>query len=483
MALRVPPAPRPVQATVSHVLIAPSAAPGHTDAAAADAAAAATLASLDLPADGEVAHGGAEALPAHWPADAWVLTLVAGDLAWAGLLERLAATAAAEPLLDVIGFDTTFPEGERIAPVLAPGANPWLARCADVGFGRYAVRAGALRRGSGGTVHARLRALLASRPFAESRDRWAHLAQPWVQAAMTGDDVTAERARAVDRARADLRPAPVEGERVSVVICTHDRGRLVRQLVRTLDPADPRLAEVVVVANRTTSPPALETLDWVRARPGCRVLVYDEPFNFSRMSNAGAALTTGDRLLFLNDDVAPITEDWLEPLLAPLRDPDVGISGPLLLYPDERVQHAGIYLGFRGHSGHAMRHGRLPEQDYLFYGSVPREVSAVTGAVMMVRRDLFEALNGFDELLPTYLQDVDLCLRARASGLSTIWTPLAELLHMESTSIREIDDPPFQRQRTRERERFLERWGPLIARDPLHSPHFDVDDESLRTLA
>ena len=169
-------------------------------------------------------------------------------------------------------------------------------------------------------------------------------------------------------------------------------------------------------------------------------------------------------------------------MLLPLRDPDVGITGPLLLYPDESVQHAGVFLGFRGHAGHSLRHARLPEGDYLFQGSLSREVSATTGAVLTVRRDLFEALNGFDELLPTYLQDVDLCLRARAVGLATIWTPSAELLHMESTSIREIDGVPFQHQRTRERERFLERWGGLVLNDPLRNPAFDMDDESQRRL-
>ena len=155
----------------------------------------------------------------------------------------------------------------------------------------------------------------------------------------------------------------------------------------------------------------------------------------------------------------------------------------LLLYPDESVQHAGMYLGYRGGAGHSLRHLRLPEDDHLFYGSVPREVSAVTGAVMMVRRDLFEALNGFDELLPTFLQDVDLCLRAGAVGLATVWTPLAELLHMESTTIRQVDGDAFRRLRTRERERFIARWGDLVARDPLRNPAFDVEDEAQRTLA
>ncbi len=419
------------------------------------------------------------------PADAadadWVVVLAPGDAPEAELAPRI-ADVGADPALQVISFDMTYAGADdRVAPVLLPGATPWLARWADVGFGRYAVRAELLRAGRGqGGVHGQVRGWLAGRPLNDARDRWAHVAEPLVRAALTPADITAARDRGVAQARSALRPDRDAPERVSVVICTHDRGRLVRQLVRALD--DPRIAEVVVVANSTTSAPALETLEWVRARSRCRVLVRDEPFNFSKLSNAGAALTTGDRLLFLNDDITPVSDDWLEPLLQPLRDADVGVTGPLLLYPDETVQHAGVYLGYRTAAGHLMRGARLPEEDYLFYGALPREMTAVTGAVMMVRRDLFEALNGFDELLPTFLQDVDLCLRARAVGLTTVWTPLAELIHMESTSIKVLISPDFHRQRHRERARFVERWRDLVG-DPMRNPALDIDDETQRRLA
>lgn len=410
----------------------------------------------------------------------WIVLLRPGDKPAAALTRKI-ATAGADPRLQVITFDMSFMGAPgRIHPVFQPGVNPWLARCADVGFGRYALRAGVVRQGRG-DGYERMRAWMAAHSLNEARDRWAHIAEPLLQAAMKLEDIADARAAAVQRARAGLAAQPLDPERVSVVICTHNRGRLVRQLVRALD--DPRIAEVVVVANNTTSPHALETLDWVRSRPNCQVLVMNEAFNFSRLSNAGAALTTGERLLFLNDDVVPITDDWLEPLLEPLRNPEVGVSGALLLYPDESVQHAGMFLGYGGHAGHSLRHARLPEQDYLFYGSVPREVSAVTGAVMMVRRSVFEALNGFDDLLPTFLQDVDFCLRARVAGAVTIWSPFAELLHMESTSMKDLASANFDRQRTGERERFLHRWKNVIAFDPLHNPNLDVEDEAQRTLA
>ncbi|MBE7217318.1 MAG: glycosyltransferase [Caulobacteraceae bacterium] len=419
--------------------------------------------------------------PPPGAADAdWVVLLAPGDRPAEDLAARIAA-AGAEPCVEVVSFDMTFtgPNG-RVTPVLQPGANPWLARYADVGLGRYALRAGVLR-GEEGDAYARVRAWLAARTLNAARSRWRHVFEPLAEIAATGEDVAAARRAAVARARAELRPGGGD-ESVSVVICTHNRGRLVRQLVRALVALGPRISEVVVVANNTSTPPALETLDWVRSLPHGRVLVRDEPFNFSRFCNAAVAHTTGERLLFLNDDITPISDDWLEPLLAPLRDPDVGIAGSLLLYPDERVQHAGIFLGFRESAGHALRGARLPEQEHLFYGSVPREVSATTGAVMMVKRDLYEALNGFDELLPTYLQDVDICMRAGAVGQATVWTPLSELLHMESTTILEDGGASLSAIRPRERDRFLARWGGRLLRDPFHNPRFDVEDESFRTL-
>jgi GT2 family glycosyltransferase len=208
-------------------------------------------------------------------------------------------------------------------------------------------------------------------------------------------------------------------------------------------------------------------------------------FNFSRLSNTGArAGKRGDHLLFLNDDIAPVTEDWIERMLARFDEPDTGAVGPLLLYPDERVQHAGMYLGFDGMAGHVLRHASLPEQDYLFTCSAPRETTAVTGAALMMSRAAFEAVNGFDAQLATYLQDVDLCLRLQRSGFVNVFDPSAVLIHMESVSIRPLEGQgQFQQQRNAERARFLERWGQALLRDPYHSAGFDLQDQSLRRLS
>lgn len=409
--------------------------------------------------------------------DDWVVMLKPGDQPSTALAARVAA-AGTPCEIDIVSFDMTLDAGaHEVLPLLHTGADPLLARTSDVGLGRYAIRARLLAEGALNDPYGVVRAFARSLPAVQASERWRHLAEPLAAAA--ADAAALDRARAHARAAAWGEIGAPQRERVSAVICTHSRGRLVRRLVHSLN--DPRIDQTVVVANNVTSRATREALDDLGGGERLRVLMHDEPFNFSRLCNIGAAATQGDRLLFLNDDVAPLTETWLDALLQPFTDPEVGITGPLLFYSDETVQHAGMYLGFRGNAGHLLRGVRLPENEVGFYTTAPRQVSAVTGAVMMVERGLFDALNGFDESLPTFLQDVDLCLRARAVGRATVFTPLAELLHFESTTIRNHLSGLSDRQRHRELERFMERWPGC--HEDFHNPAFNPDDEALWTLS
>jgi GT2 family glycosyltransferase len=272
------------------------------------------------------------------------------------------------------------------------------------------------------------------------------------------------------------------------VICTKDKGHLLRQLVGGLLAYPPGvIADIVIMANNTTNLYALQTLDDLARRgpPGVTVLREDAPFNFSRLSNAGARIATrGSHILFLNDDIAPVTTDWLDRLLSRFNDPEVAAAGPLLLYPDERVQHAGMYLGYNACAGHTLRDACLPDEDYLFTGVAPRETSCLTGAVLLVNRAAFEAINGFDEQLATYLQDVDLGLRLNRIGRRNIFDPTSVLIHMESASIRSLKARmSFHRQRMAELARYQARWGAAVKADRLHPQGFDLQDESLRRLS
>ena len=188
--------------------------------------------------------------------------------------------------------------------------------------------------------------------------------------------------------------------------------------------------EVIVMDNETSDP---TSLDLMKKYP-VRRIPFPGQFNFSRANNEGAAAATGELLVFLNNDTEVITEDWLEHLSYYAEQPDVGAAGALLAYDDNTVQHAGVALGMRGTADHTMR--RFPIEVDGYAGSLvcAREVSAVTGACLMIRKPLFEEVGEFNPHFFTTYQDVDLCLRLRARGLRIISTPQALLLHHESVS-------------------------------------------------
>ena len=157
------------------------------------------------------------------------------------------------------------------------------------------------------------------------------------------------------------------------------------------------------------------------------------------------------------------------------------MTGPLLLYPNETVQHAGMFLRsglslrYHGIAGHTLRLAHLPKGDYLFMTQAPREVDCLTGAALVTDRQLFDDLNGFDPLLGVLGQDVDLCLELRSQGLRNIFTPRARFYHLESRSRGRYYDLV-------DRNLLLDRWSGVIAADPYFNPNFDVEacDYSLK---
>jgi FkbM family methyltransferase len=267
---------------------------------------------------------------------------------------------------------------------------------------------------------------------------------------------------------------------VSAIICTKDCGLLLRQLLHRLE-SEALIRDILIVSNNTTNAHAIRTLVAASAMERVTVLRYDGSFNFSRQCNIGAKYAKGSELLFLNDDIAPVSDDWL-PRLHGWMD-SRRLVGPLLIYPNESVQHAGMHLGFNGAAGHVMRHSRLPSGDYGFFLTAPRRVSCLTGAALLMPKALFMSLNGFDPMLATYLQDVDLSLRALYSGCELVFDPRSILMHMESVSVMPtLENRKVQQSRELEYAYFANRWASTITNDAWMNPLFDPMDESLTAL-
>jgi GT2 family glycosyltransferase len=251
--------------------------------------------------------------------------------------------------------------------------------------------------------------------------------------------------------------------RISVIIPTKNAAGLIGPCLQSIFTltSHPNF-EVIVMDTGTDEPGALEIL---RSFP-IRVIKDDAPFNFSRVNNIAARQATGNVLVFLNNDTRVQTPDWLEIMLAHLALPSVGAVGPLLKYPNEKVQHAGIVLGFRGTADHVMRHFPVESDGYAGSLSCSREVSAVSAACLMIRKDLYLQVGGMHEAYATIYQDLDLCLKLRERGLAILYAANAILYHHESIS-------RGSRYDFVDREVLLDRWSPLLqAGDPYFNRHF-----------
>jgi GT2 family glycosyltransferase len=285
--------------------------------------------------------------------------------------------------------------------------------------------------------------------------------------------------RAAGKSNFDIETGAFAWPSVVVVIPTRDHAELLAECVRGLEEATdyPQL-DIVVVDNGSTAKDALALLRDLRARARFTVLERPGAFNFSALSNEGAAATKAPMLLFLNNDIAMLKNDWLKPLVRFAMKPEVGVVGAKLLFPNGRIQHAGVVVGFGGIAGHVYRRAPSDHGGYRDRLAVPHEVTAVTGACIAIERRKFEMVGGFDaENVAVDLSDIDLCLRIRELGLTNIWTPESVLVHRQSAS-RGVDADPFATYR-RERTYFVQRWLEVIRDDPYFHPALSLFDHQV----
>lgn len=272
-------------------------------------------------------------------------------------------------------------------------------------------------------------------------------------------------------------PSPAPS--VEILIPTRDRANLLRRCIDSIARLTtyPGYA-VCLIDNGTTEPQALSLLDEYARRPGFRVLRDDRPFNYAALNNAAASTSGADYLCLLNNDIEVITPEWLDELVSRACQPGVGCVGARLWYPDDRLQHGGVVLGIAGVANHAHHGFRRGELGYLGWMCLAREMSAVTGACLVVARRTYVQVGGLDESLAIAFNDIDFCLKVRQAGLRNVWTPFAELYHHESASRGAEASADQVRRLAQEAATMMARWGALIRSDPNYSPHLTRIDGS-----
>jgi GT2 family glycosyltransferase len=264
---------------------------------------------------------------------------------------------------------------------------------------------------------------------------------------------------------------------VSVIVPTRNRADLLETCLAGIAATAYPDLEVIVVDNDSDDPRTLGLLDGLDPARH-RVLRHAGPFNFSAINNRAAGEARGQVLCLLNNDIEVIGPDWLATMVGQALRPEVGAVGARLLYPDGRIQHAGVVLGIAGAAAHAHRLLRPGEEGYFRRHDLPQFVSAVTAACLVVRRDRFLAVGGFDEHdFPVSFNDVDLCMRLDRQGWQTLYEPRATLIHHESIS-RGLDrDPAGAARLAGEVAALRRRWQTDRLADPFHHPELSPYSE------
>lgn len=308
--------------------------------------------------------------------------------------------------------------------------------------------------------------------------------------AQTGHETQLSLQKMFERRGAAVEVMPVPGEEglydirrpltgsplISLLICTRDKPDF---LARCLDSIFFRSSyvnfEVMLIDNGSRRKETLDLVErWLNREPErFQCIRVEQEFNFSALNNLAAEQANGELLVLLNNDTEVVTADWLEQMAAETLRPETGCVGSLLLYPNERIQHAGIVCGVQDMATHAFKNEQKTAKGYLKQLLVKHNVLAVTAACLMIQKELYQRLGGLDETFAVAGGDIDFCVRAYRTGKFNLVLPQVRLYHYESATRGFEDSPEKLLRMQKEYELLKMRWPDLMARDPFYNPQLD----------
>lgn len=265
---------------------------------------------------------------------------------------------------------------------------------------------------------------------------------------------------------------------VSLIIPTRNAHGLVKQCIDSIKQLTtyPNY-EIILIDNGSDDAEALQYFSEIDKEENIRVLRDDGPFNYSALNNGAARIAHGSLIGLINNDIEIITPEWLGEMVSIALQPGIGAVGARLWYPDDRLQHGGVIVGVGGVAGHS--HKYLPKGDYGYFcrAGLIQEFSAVTAACLIIKKSIFDQVNGLDEEhLKIAFNDVDFCLRVQEAGYRNVWTPFAEMYHHESAT-RGLEDTPEKQQRFMKEITYIQARWPNIQNDYSYSPNLTLDHE------
>lgn len=256
---------------------------------------------------------------------------------------------------------------------------------------------------------------------------------------------------------------------ISIIIANHNEPRTLKNCVDSIiNKTTYKNYQIVIAENNSTDPALFNYYDKLK-KDGVKIVTYNHPFNYSALNNYAASKADGEYLLFLNNDITVITPDWLEQMLMHASKSEIGAVGAKLLYPDNTVQHGGIVLKIGNVAGHSHKFNEDDDVGSFARMAIVHNVSAVTGACLMVKREIFNRAGGFDENLAVAYNDVDLCLKIRALGYYNVFTPFAKLNHYESKTRGYEDTPEKKERHDKEAKYWQQKWDGVYPYDPFYN--------------
>lgn len=266
---------------------------------------------------------------------------------------------------------------------------------------------------------------------------------------------------------------------VSLIIPTRDKLNLLRGTVDgCLNQTDYDNIEIIIMDNSSVESETLAYLKAIQHDNRVNVIRYAAPFNYSQLNNIGVAHAQGDIIGLINNDLEVISPAWLTEMVSHALRPEIGAVGAKLYYANDTIQHAGVIVGLGGMAGHGLKFLAREAPGYHWKPFLIQNYSVVTGACLVLRRQVFVEVGGLEEKhLQVAFNDVDLCLRIQERGYRIVWTPYAELYHLESAS-RGLDNTLKKFLRLRHELNYMKsRWASILMNDPYYNPNLTIEYE------
>lgn len=264
---------------------------------------------------------------------------------------------------------------------------------------------------------------------------------------------------------------------VSIIIPTRNGLSLLHKcidsiLAKTMYPN----YEILVIENQSDDPDTLNYLESLDSEGTVKLIHYNYPFNYSAIHNYAVRSAKGDYLCLMNNDIEIISEDWMDEMLGHAGREEIGAVGAMLYFPNNTIQHAGVLLGLGGIAGHLYTNHPRGTRGYRYRATLAQNLSAVTAACLILKKEIYEEVGGMDENLPVAFNDVDFCLKIMSHGYYNLWTPFAELYHHESATRGRDDTQDKKRQFEYDCDYLKSRWSQLIKYDPFYNPNLALND-------